>query len=172
MNWDVMNFKVVMASKPAISKATMRIGLQKISFSSLAACEMGYPPFVQMLISPDATKMVICPYDQEDNTSIPFFVEKYSKKQGRYIQPNTVSISDKDLVQDIRKKLGWGNEAMSCTPLRFREQPNCLFFELNKAIPASELKRARKMHRTIDSYPTLTAFAGLAPIALPQVVNA
>lgn len=171
MNWDIPNFRVVMAGQPAVSKASLRIGRQQISFSSLAAAELNYPQFIQMLISPDATKMVISPYSGEDKTAIPFFVPKFSAKNGRYEEPKTVSIHDKPLVQDIRYKLGWGNEMMVCSPLRFKERPDCLFFELNKAMTASELRKTRSTPRTIDSYPTLTEFSGLMPVALPEVVS-
>lgn len=170
-NWDILNFKVVMASKPAISKATLRIGRQKMSFSALAACEMGYPAFVQMLISEDAKRLVVCPYEQNDAAAIPFFVERYSKKNGRFEQPRTIGISDKDLVQDIRRKLGWNGDSMLCAPLRFKEKPDCLFFDLTQAMTVSEWREAKVVRQTIENYPTLTSFSGLSPIALPQVVN-
>lgn len=165
--WNVSDFRVVVTGQPAVSKAALRIGKQQMTFSALAAAEMGYPPFVQILISDDASKMVVRPYDQGDPTAIPFYQEKYSVKRNRYEPPRAIAIRDKPLVRDIRERLNWGSELMVCSPLRFQERPDTLFFALSEAITASEAKAKRKENRTIESYPTLTAIMGaVQPVAL------
>lgn len=171
MAWSMYDFRVVTSGVPATTKAVLRIGKQKFAFSPAAISEMGYPPYVQMLISEDATKLVIRPYEEQDITTIPFFIQRYSKKNGRYEDPKAVSIADKPLIQDIRRKLNWSDEQMVCVPMRFKESPNALFFELNRSMTAEEMRRQKRQPHTIENYPTLTAFTGVSPIALPLAVN-
>lgn len=155
--WNVNDFRVVLAGQPAISKAMLRIGKQKMSFSLLAAAEMGYPQRVQMLISEDATKLVVRPYDQNDQTAIPFYCERYSAKHKRMELPRSVSICDKPLIKDMRSRLGWGPELMVCSPLRFKEAEDTLFFDLTQAMTTERAKELRKEERSISTYPTLTS---------------
>lgn len=165
--WNMSDFRVVTTGQPTVSKAALRIGKQKMTFSMLAAAEMGYPSRVQMLISEDATKLVIRPYEFDDQMAIPFYCERYSKKHKRMETPGSIPICDKSLVRDIRSRLGWGQELMVCSPLRFKEAANTLFFDLTQAITVEEAKASRKEDRSIDSYPTLNSVMGqVEPVVL------
>lgn len=155
--WNPADFRVVVSGQPATSRAALRIGKSRMSFSLLTAAEMDYPEYIQMLISDDATKMVIRPCDGMEPTAIPFYQDCYNKKKNLYQKPKVIVIYDRPLVKDIRTHLQWGAEVRYCSPLRFKEAPNTLFFSLVNAFTAEERKLNRTEGEVIACYPTLTS---------------
>lgn len=164
------HLRVVIPNNKSITHAMLKIGKRTLTFNQAAICEMDYPEYVQILISDDATKMAIIPcVNVTDNTAIPFYYHVYNKKKEAYLPPKVVSISDKSLARAIRSQMGWGDKAMLCSPIRFREHPHCLFFELDKAFTNEERKNQCKREMSISDYPRYEeTMSSMKPLALAR----
>lgn len=152
-NFDIRDFRVVVSGIRAVTNAEVRICPTKIDFNAIAAVEMGYPEFVQMLISPDASKMIIVPCNKNEKHAIPFYVEQVSKKTGAVLKNAPIHIRDPGLAKGIRQKMKWTTGTYRCPALRFNEKPNALFFDLSTA-DNSKRKRTR-VGNVLDSYPPI-----------------
>ena len=138
-----------------ISFAELRIGPRWLQFNGVTVIEMGYPEDINILASPDAHQMVIQPEGGLEPKYIykfydPNALTKSGKKKTRV---SAIKIYDKDLVEDIRKKMGYLDG-------------NLLFFDLSRAEVAVK-KPARKQtpNGVLDSMPSLMELqANLQPV--------
>ena len=151
-----------------ISFAELRIGPRCLQFNGVTVIEMGYPEDINILASPDAHQMVIQPEGGLEPKYIykfydPNALTKSGKKKTRV---SAIKIYDKDLVEDIRKKMGWKDKStMLVTGIRYLDG-NLLFFDLSRAEVAVK-KPARKQtpNGVLDSMPSLMELqANLQPV--------
>lgn len=152
-DFDFRDFRVVVSGIRAVTNAEVRICPTKIDFSAISAAEMGYPAFVRMYISSDASKMIITPCGEREKHAIPFYVEQVSKKTGAVLKNAPIHIRDGGLAKGIRQKMKWTTGTYRCLALRFDEKPNTLFFDLSTA-DNSKRKRTR-VGNVLDSYPPI-----------------
>ena len=131
----------------------MASDLTKIDFNAIAAVEMGYPEFVRIYISSDASKMIIVPCGKGEKHAIPFYTEQVSKKTGAVLKNAPIHIREAGLAKGIRQKMKWTTGTYRCPALRFNEKPNALFFDLSTA-DNSKRKRTR-VGNVLDSYPPI-----------------
>lgn len=152
-DFDIRDFRVVVSGIRAITNAEIRISPAKIDFNAIAAVEMGYPAFVQMFISPDASKLIVNPCAEGAAHAIPFYTVQRSKKTGAVLKSAPIHIRDTGLSKGIRQKMKWTTGTYHCSALRFDEKPNTLFFDLSLA-DNSKRKRSRSGN-VLDSYPPI-----------------
>ena len=162
---DFMNFKVVVQGIQTVTNAEIRVGPSRVSFNAISAAEMGYPEFVRIYVSEDASKVIIEPCSKEKSHVIPFYQEQRSEKTGEILKNAPIHIMDAGLAKGIREKMRWGKGTYHCSAIRFDERPRTLFFDLAKA---DNTKRKRiKTGNVLDSYPSIsTLMEGMRPIAL------
>ena len=152
-NFDFRDFRVVVSGIRAVTNAEVRICPTKIDFNAIAAVEMGYPEFVRIYISSDASKMIIVPCGKGEKHAIPFYTEQVSKKTGAVLKNAPIHIREAGLAKGIRQKMKWTTGTYRCPALRFNEKPNALFFDLS---PADNSKRKRtRVGNVLDSYPPI-----------------
>ena len=152
-NFDFRDFRVVVSGIRAVTNAEVRICPTKIDFNAIAAVEMGYPEFVRIYISSDASKMIIVPCGKGEKHAIPFYTEQVSKKTGAVLKNAPIHIREAGLAKGIRQKMKWTTGTYRCPALRFNEKPNALFFDLSTA-DNSKRKRTR-VGNVLDSYPPI-----------------
>jgi len=152
-NFNISEFKVVVQGIRAITNAEMRIQPAKIEFNAMAAAEMGYPAYVRVLISPDATRVIIDPCREKDKYAIPFYREKRSKKTGAVLKNASISITDSGLAKGIRQKMKWAKGTYRCPAIRFDEKPKTLFFDLSQA--DNTKRKTVKAENILDCYPPI-----------------
>ena len=152
-NFDFRDFRVVVSGIRAVTNAEVRICPTKIDFNAIAAVEMGYPEFVRIYISSDASKMIIVPCGKGEKHAIPFHTEQVSKKTGAVLKNAPIHIREAGLAKGIRQKMKWTTGTYRCPALRFNEKPNALFFDLSTA-DNSKRKRTR-VGNVLDSYPPI-----------------
>ena len=152
-NFDFRDFRVVVSGIRAVTNAEVRICPTKIDFNAIAAVEMGYPEFVRIYISSDASKMIIVPCGKGEKHAIPFYTEQVSKKTGAVLKNAPIHIREAGLAKGIRQKMKWTTGTYRCPALRFNEKPNALFFDLSTA-DNSTRKRTR-VGNVLDSYPPI-----------------
>lgn len=152
-NFDLRDFRVVVSGIRAVTNAEVRICPTKIDFNAIAAVEMGYPEFVRIYISSNASKMIIVPCGKGEMHAIPFYEEQVSKKTGAVLKNAPIHIRDAGLAKGIRQKMKWTTGTYRCPALRFNEKPNALFFDLSTA-DNSKRKRVR-VGNVLDCYPPI-----------------
>ena len=152
-NFDFRDFRVVVSGIRAVTNAEVRICPTKIDFNAIAAVEMGYPEFVRIYISSDASKMIIVPCGKGEKHAIPFYTEQVSKKTGAVLKNAPIHIREAGLAKGIRQKMKWTTGTYRCPALRFNEKPNALFFDLSTA-DNSKRKRTR-VGNVLNSYPPI-----------------
>ena len=152
-NFDFRDFRVVVSGIRAVTNAEVRICPTKIDFNAIAAVEMGYPEFVRIYISSDASKMIIVPCGKGEKHAIPFYTEQVSKKTGAVLKNAPIHIREAGLAKGIRQKMKWTTGTYRCPALRFNEKPNALCFDLSTA-DNSKRKRTR-VGNVLDSYPPI-----------------
>ena len=152
-NFDFRDFRVVVSGIRAVTNAEVRICPTKIDFNAIAAVEMGYPEFVRIYISSDASKMIIVACGKGEKHAIPFYTEQVSKKTGAVLKNAPIHIREAGLAKGIRQKMKWTTGTYRCPALRFNEKPNALFFDLSTA-DNSKRKRTR-VGNVLDSYPPI-----------------
>ena len=164
-NFDLRDFRVVVSGIRAVTNAEVRICPTKIDFNAIAAVEMGYPAFVRIYISSDASKMIVIACNKGEKHAIPFYMEQLSKKTGAVLKNAPIHIRDVGLARGIRQKMKWTTGTYRCSALRFDEKPDTLFFDLSTA-DNSKRKRS-KVGNVLDSYPPIDVLMeDMQPIAL------
>lgn len=169
--WDIGKFRVVTTKKAKASTANVSISPSALRFNLSAAAELEYPPYVQILIHEDGSKMAVLAYSEDDKTSTEFYKKVFSKKKQQYIDPSSVLIHDRAIANFIRKQMGWRNGAMKCNAMRFQDQAGALFFDFSMAEPSKSCCGQRKTRDfSIDAYPMFAdAVSSMRPVvfALP-----
>lgn len=118
MNLSRSNFRIVTPARPGFSAAEARVTKTSVKFNAITACELGYPEYIQLLISQDGKILCIAPIDATEPDAIPFMFGKTADDlNGRN---KWLSITNKMLVQIIRFKMQWDD---SKTIRRFRSVP-------------------------------------------------
>lgn len=118
MNLNLSNFRIVTPSGTGFSAAEARITKTSVKFNNITASELGYPEYVQLLISQDGKILCIAPIDGSEPEAVPFMFGKTADDlNGRN---KWLAITNKMLTQIIRFKMGWDD---SKTIRRFRSIP-------------------------------------------------
>ena len=133
---EFYNFKpIINKESRQISFAELRVGPRWIQFSGVTVIELGYPEEINILASPDGRQLVIQPENGLDPKYIykfydPNALTKSGKKKTRV---SAIKIYDKDLVESIRRKMGWKDKStMLVTGIRYLDG-NLLLFDLSMA---------------------------------------
>ena len=167
---EFYNFKpIINKESRQISFAELRVGPRWIQFSGVTVIELGYPEEINILASPDGRQLVIQPENGLDPKYIykfydPNALTKSGKKKTRV---SAIKIYDKDLVESIRRKMGWKDKStMLVTGIRYLDG-NLLLFDLSMA--EVSVKRPTKKVRQgdlLDSRPSLLELqSNLQPVA-------
>lgn len=164
-DFDISEFKVVVQGIRAITNAEMRICPSKIDFNAVAVAEMDYPAFVRVLVSSDASRIIIDPCQETDKYAIPFYREQHSKKTGAVRKNASTSIVDSGLAKGIRQKMKWTKGTYRCAAIRFSEKPKTLFFDLSRA--DNTKRTVVKVENILDCYPSISSLMmDMRPMAL------
>lgn len=171
---DLRDFKILTnTAQPGISCAELRISSTKLIFNKLAAAELGYPKYVNALFSKDFQEIIILPAEDDSNQfAIAFYTsDEYIDRNGNRKKRTKVELCNKSLAKSIRKKRGWGGNAVKkVCGIRYREK-NALYFDLRKAVDSKKTVRAAATDMLLESLPTLeAALSEMTPVfALPAV---
>ena len=167
---EFYNFKpIINKESRQISFAELRVGPRWIQFSGVTVIELGYPEEINILASPDGRQLVIQPENGLDPKYIYKFYEpnaltKSGKKKTRV---SAIKIYDKDLVESIRRKMGWKDKStMLVTGIRYLDG-NLLLFDLSMA-EVSVKRPTKKVIQgdLLDSMPSLLELqSNLQPVA-------
>lgn len=169
---DLRDFKILTnTAQPGISCAELRISSTKLIFNKLAAAELGYPKYVNVLFGKDFQEAIVLPTEEEDTQfAIAFYTsDEYIDRKGNQKKRTKVELCNKSLAKSIRKKRGWGGNAVKkVCGIRYREK-NALYFDLRKAEDSKRVTRAASTDMLLESLPTLeTALSEMKPVfALP-----
>lgn len=145
------------------------MGPRWIQFSGVTVIELGYPEEINILASPDGRQLVIQPENGLDPKYIykfydPNALTKSGKKKTRV---SAIKIYDKDLVESIRRKMGWKDKStMLVTGIRYLDG-NLLLFDLSMA-EVSVKRPTKKVIQgdLLDSMPSLLELqSNLQPVA-------
>lgn len=156
---EFYNFKpIINKESRQISFAELRVGPRWIQFSGVTVIELGYPEEINILASPDGRQLVIQPENGLDPKYIykfydPNALTKSGKKKTRV---SAIKIYDKDLVESIRRKMGWKDKStMLVTGIRYLDG-NLLLFDLSMA-EVSVKRPTKKVIQgdLLDSMPSL-----------------
>lgn len=146
---EFYNFKpIINKESRQISFAELRVGPRWIQFSGVTVIELGYPEEINILASPDGRQLVIQPENGLDPKYIykfydPNALTKSGKKKTRV---SAIKIYDKDLVESIRRKMGWKDKStMLVTGIRYLDG-NLLLFDLSMA-EVSVKRPTKKLYR-------------------------
>lgn len=178
-NYDPRNFCLIPPNPTrAISNAQMKITATALIFNQVAAAEIDYPPYVYLMVARDAKMLMLMAPGQEvesflpKNARQPFWEsDKRLTRTGEKKNRTNVTLSNKGLSQDIRRKLNWdAKKAKSIRGIRYREA-SILYFDLTTAWD-SGIKKAKNVtpEHYLDSLPSLDeAFRTMTPVlyALP-----
>ena len=167
---EFYNFKpIINKESRQISFAELRVGPRWIQFSGVTVIELGYPEEINILASPDGRQLVIQPENGLDPKYIykfydPNALTKSGKKKTRV---SAIKIYDKDLVESIRRKMGWKDKStMLVTGIRYLDG-NLLLFDLSMA-EVSVKRPTKKVIQgdLLDSRPSLLELqSNLQPVA-------
>ena len=167
---EFYNFKpIINKESRQISFAELRVGPRWIQFSGVTVIELGYPEEINILASPDGRQLVIQPENGLDPKYIykfydPNALTKSGKKKTRV---SAIKIYDKDLVESIRRKMGWKDKStMLVTGIRYPDG-NLLLFDLSTA-EVSVKRPTKKVIQgdLLDSMPSLLELqSNLQPVA-------
>ena len=167
---EFYNFKpIINKESRQISFAELRVGPRWIQFSGVTVIELGYPEEINILASPDGRQLVIQPENGLDPNYIykfydPNALTKSGKKKTRV---SAIKIYDKDLVESIRRKMGWKDKStMLVTGIRYLDG-NLLLFDLSMA-EVSVKRPTKKVIQgdLLDSMPSLLELqSNLQPVA-------
>ena len=167
---EFYNFKTIINKESRqISFAELRVGPRWIQFSGVTVIELGYPEEINILASPDGRQLVIQPENGLDPKYIykfydPNALTKSGKKKTRV---SAIKIYDKDLVESIRRKMGWKDKStMLVTGIRYLDG-NLLLFDLSMA-EVSVKRPTKKVIQgdLLDSMPSLLELqSNLQPVA-------
>ncbi len=167
---EFYNFKpIINKESRQISFAELRVGPRWIQFSGVTVIELGYPEEINILASPDGRQLVIQPENGLDPKYIykfydPNALTKSGKKKTRV---SAIKIYDKDLVESIRRKMGWKDKStMLVTGIRYLDG-NLLLFDLSMA-EVSVKRPTKKVIQgdLLDSMPSLLELqSNLQPVA-------
>ena len=167
---EFYNFKpIINKESRQISFAELRVGPRWIQFSGVTVIELGYPEEINILASPDGRQLVIQPENGLDPKYIykfydPNALTKSGKKKTRV---SAIKIYDKDLVESIRRKMGWKDKSTRLvTGIRYLDG-NLLLFDLSMA-EVSVKRPTKKVIQgdLLDSMPSLLELqSNLQPVA-------
>lgn len=149
-------FKVVSPIINTLSVSDMRISTTQLTFNTITAAELGYPPYVRLLIHPSGRLFAIQAWpDNSVEDAVPFFTDSVyaeQQKKGRA----TVKIRNRVLTQILREKMGWtGKETMRAFGVRYMDE-KAILYNLEDAV-LSRGSRAKKvtLDEILESYPTV-----------------
>lgn len=167
---EFYNFKpIINKESRQISFAELRVGPRWIQFSGVTVIELGYPEEINILASPDGRQLVI----QPENGLAPKYIYKFydpnalTKSGKKKTRVSAIKIYDKDLVESIRRKMGWKDKStMLVTGIRYLDG-NLLLFDLSMA-EVSVKRPTKKVIQgdLLDSMPSLLELqSNLQPVA-------
>lgn len=169
---DLRDFKILTnTAQPGISCAELRISSTKLIFNKLAAAELGYPKYVNVLFGKDFQEILVLPAEEDNNQfAIAFFIsDEYIDRKGNRKKRTKVELCNKSLAKSIRKKRGWGgNSVKKICGIRYQEK-NALYFDLRKAADSKKTVRVAATDMLLESLPTIEmALSEMTPVlALP-----
>lgn len=155
MHMLVEKFKVVLpvTTRTKSTQAEMSISAGRFAFNHTTAAELGYPEYVCMYISNDASQIVLCPVEKNE-----FAVEFYARKKEKAKTSKTVYMSNKGLVQNIREAMKWKDKCTYVVPAAACLDGKALLFNLHDAYIRSRSSGGWKKTspRVVESYPSVS----------------
>lgn len=118
MNLSRSNFRIVTPARNGFSAAEARVTKTAVKFNAITASELGYPDYVQLLISQDGKILCIAPIDSTEPEAVPFMFGKTADDLNGHNK--WLCITNRVLAQIIRSKMQWDD---SKTIRRFRSIP-------------------------------------------------
>lgn len=161
------NFRIVLPTVPScrISTSEVRITTNKFSFSIATAAEIGYPEYACLLVSDDASKLVIKGCKKLDY-AFPFCI----RDENGHINKKSISTGNVALSQVIRAKLGWEQKSCYvCSGILYRDE-QLILFDLTKAF----IRRHNTPKKVVPSdvfasYPPIYEVMQYKPALLPPI---
>ena len=132
---NLSEYRVVTPTKNAMFSASeLKISKTTIRFNNLTAAEMGYPPYVRLLINMDCDNLIIQACEEKEAAALPFMIGKTAEDLTG--QKKWISICNRMLTTAIRSKMGWNdNEVKRIIGVPWREQ-GAIIFNLKNVMAA------------------------------------
>ncbi len=165
-SYDINTFRVLGPGNANFSTAELKITSTTLAFNASAAAELGYPEYVIILTAPDASIILVRPYNIENDGGFP-----PTPFYNRELKPKRVVIRDKESAKSLRSELKWIDKEIRKIPgLRIKE--HALFFDMRKAVRGKE-KLARRAP-SLENYPSYGELQEMCVVplrALPAAHN-
>lgn len=167
MTFDFSDFHVITLGKASKSLSELRITTKTLSFSMLTAAELGYPEKINILASPDATKLVVCaPKSPEyDKAAVPFFKPDTGRNK------KMISLRAQEFVRLLRERFSWDDKSARKVYGSFFRQEGLIVFDLTRAfLPGDKTMRYAPLE--LNDYPTFREIQSTycAVLALPESI--
>lgn len=155
MHMLLEKFKVVVPTAPRskITQAEMRISTNRFIFNHTTAAELGYPDYVCMYISNDATQIVLCPTEKCE-----YSVEFCARNNEEGKASKAVYMSNKGLVQNIRDAMQWREKTTYVVPAAACLDGKALLFNLQDAFIRTKSPGVweKASPHVMESYPSVS----------------
>lgn len=155
MHMLVKKFKVVIptSTRKKTTRAEMSLSSTRFTFNHITAAELGYPEYVCMYISNDASQIVLCPVEKNE-----FAVPFYARKKGKSKASKTVYLSNKGLIQNIREAMQWKEKSTYVVPAAACLDGKALLFNLHDAYIRTRNPGGwnKTPPRVVESYPSVS----------------
>lgn len=115
------------------SIAEVRILKNRISFNRSTASELGYPPFVKLMVSADRTQLAIKPCEKHERNAMEFFTKKSTGEKCR-----SIAVGNKALTSLVKSGLGWSMDVTMSAPGVRLEEENVILFDLTQAVSSTK----------------------------------
>lgn len=167
MMFDFSNFHVITLGKASKSLSELKITTKTLSFSMLTAAELGYPEKINILASPDATKLVVCAVKspQYEKTAVPFCKPSTGRNK------KMISLRAQEFVRLLRERFSWDDNAARKVYGSFFRQEGLIVFDLTRAFLPGD-KTMKHAPLELNDYPTFKEIQSTyrAVLALPESI--